>query len=392
MNFISLLFGFSFAVSSYIAAFYFKAASGTENISVFFLIAYLLILAALLNLHKLIKSTGKSFALYLFLATRLLSIIVLFFFGVSKFGIAAFVIYITFGYLSWVGLDVVLESFSRDRMSGRIRGLYLTLMNVGMLFGPFVSTRILDKFDFRGVFLFLLFFNLIIFAIALAGLRKVNHRFERNLTAFGVLKKIRKRRNIKRIYYIAFILQFFYAGMIIYGPIYLFDLGISIADIGIIFTVMLLPFVFLQYPAGILADKKIGEKEMLIFSLVIMGLSTLAVYFISATSVAVWAVVLFITRIGAALIEILQDSYFYKRVDGHDVDIIDFFRTTRPAAYSSFAVLSTVLLLFFPLKTIFILVAVIIFSGLYAAFTLVDNLSEEEVGELKKVGRLNRRS
>jgi len=252
-------------------------------------------------------------------------------------------------------------------------------MNAGLLLGPFVSTSVLEKFDFSGVFLVLFIFNSLIFMVSLLGLRNVNHKFEANLTARGLFRKVIKRKNILRAYYVSFALEFFYALMIIYTPIYLRDLGMSWEQIGYVFTVMLLPFVFVQYPMGILADKKYGEKEFIIFSLIIMAVSTLAIFFISSTDVILWSTILFTTRIGAALIEVLRDSYFFKRIDARDVDIIDFFRTAQSVAYICAAIVSVIVLLFFSAKAIFFIIAVVVFSALIPAIKLQDNKCEREI-------------
>lgn len=176
----------------------------------------------------------------------------------------------------------------------------------------------------------------------------------------------------------AFILSFFFALMVIYTPIYLRELGMTWADIGIIFTIMLLPFVLLQYPIGMLADKKLGEKELIITALCLMAPSVLIIYFLSTTDVLIWGLVLFMTRIGAAMMEVLTDSYFYKRIDAEDVAIIDFYRTSQPLGYIIASIISTPMLIFFPLKSIFILLAIAIIICLYPASRLVDNKSESE--------------
>jgi MFS family permease len=174
-------------------------------------------------------------------------------------------------------------------------------------------------------------------------------------------------------------LEFFYALMVIYTPIYLRDIGMSWNEIGIIFTVMLIPFVILQYPVGLLADKKYGEKELLIFSIFIMGATTLGAFFVHSAEIIVWSVVLFFTRIGASMVEILRDSYFYKRIDSYDIDLIDFFRTSRAVAFIAASILSTIYLFIFPVKAIFILVAIVAFSALCPALKLADNKSEREL-------------
>ncbi|MFA4817477.1 MAG: MFS transporter [Parcubacteria group bacterium] len=385
-SFVSFLMGFSQAVLVYVISSYFQLATGTENVGVFYAASYIIFLAVLLNLHKVMRVLGKANVFYFALLAKIIAIVFLIFSNPSSIGILLLMLYIILGHIEWVALDVIIESFSTDRMSGRIRGLHLTILNAGFLFGPFVSTYILEKIGFQGIFVFSLVFNAFVFIFALLSFRNVNHRFEQKLKIIDVFKKVVGRKNVLRIYYISFVLEFFYALMLIYTPIYLRDLGYSWENIGIMFTVMLIPFVILQYPAGILADKKIGEKEMLIFSLFMMAVATGAIYFVGAGTVAIWAAILFATRIGAALIEILRDSYFFKRIDGRDVDLVDFFRTALPAAYICAATLSSFVLFLFPTKYIFILTAMVVLSALYPAFKLKDSQCEAEIQSLPRTG------
>lgn len=379
ISFISFLMGFSQAVLAYLMSSYFKQASGTENVGVFYFIAYAIILFAFLNFHKPIKKWGRSAVFYFSLLAKIIIIAVLAVISPSPLGMVFLMLYIIFGNLAWVSLDVILESFSTDRMSGRIRGLNLTILNSGFLLGPFLSVKIFENFNFQGIFIFLLIFYSFMFIISLVGLRNVSDKFNQRLTVKDIVSKVFKRKNVMRIYYISFVLEFFYSLMVIYTPIYLRNLGMSWNDIGIAFTVMLIPFVLIQYPVGLWADKKTGEKEFLIFALFLLGVSTLIVYFIESSDVVIWALILFLTRVGAALIEILRDSYFYKRIGSQDVDVIDFFRASRSIGYILSAVLSALLLLIFPVKTIFLLVSLVAFSGLLPACRLIDNKSEKEL-------------
>jgi MFS family permease len=379
VGFISFFAGFTRAILFYVMSYYFRLASGTENVSLFYTVSYAIVLLVLLNMHKVVRKLGKSNVFYFSILAKIIAVTVLSVIKPSPLAIAFLMAYIVFDSLEWVSIDIILESFSQDKMSGRIRGVHLTVFNLGFLLGPFLSTRILEGFNFQGIFTCILILNCITFLMALVGLRSVNHRFDQKLKVIDVVKKVFRLKNVMRIYYISFVLEFFFALMVIYAPLYLLDMGISWSQIGVIFTIMLVPFVLLQYPAGILADKKIGEKEMIIVSLVLMTLSTVGVYFIHSLSVLVWGIALFATRIGAALVEILRDSYFYKKIDGHDVDLINFFRTSMPVAYILSTALSAFILLFFSLKIAFILVALVVLSALYPAFRLEDNKSEKEL-------------
>ena len=183
-----------------------------------------------------------------------------------------------------------------------------------------------------------------------------------------------ENRNLFRIYHISFAMEFFYALMIVYTPLYLHSLGYSWADMGILFTVMLVPFVLLQYPLGVLSDRFFGEKEMLFGSIAIATLATATIPFLEVSTFVIWGGVLFMTRVGIAGIEILRDAYFYKQIDGNDMDIIAFFRTTRPLANMTAAILSAGILLFLPLSNVFFVVAVMLFFSLWSAYLLSDTL------------------
>ena len=373
------MLGFSQALLAYVMSSYFKQSAGTDNVGIFYLLSYVIVLIILLNLHKLVKEFGKVFVFYLAFILKLTAITALILLPFSVWGIVSLILYIIAGVLVWVSLDAILESSSEDRSSGKIRGINLTIMNAGFILGPLISSKILEEIGFTGIFFVSLIIHSIVFSVGLISLKRTNYKFRSKLGVKDLIKKVIQRKNVMRIYYISFTLDFFYALMLIFTPLYLLDLGYSWHQLGVAFTIMLIPFVLIQYPMGILADKKTGEKEFLILAIFIMGISTLIFYCASSPDIVVWTLILLATRIGAALIEILRDSYFYKRIDGHDVDIIDFFRTSRPVAYIAAAILSSLTLFFFPMKAIFLLVSIVVFSALYPAFQLADNASEEEM-------------
>ena len=371
---ISFFIGFSQAVAAYVLSTFFEGAWGAKSVGFFYAGTYLISLFVLLNLHKVVAKIGKSSAFSLICLLEILILCSLVFLGFTKAAAFLVVFYIIFSALAWTMIDIILETFSKDEASGEIRGGHLTVFNLGFLFGPFVSTWLLGRFGYNGIFSFILFLNIAILIVFVTFVRKVDSQICKKNKVIVVVKKAWGRKNLMNIYYISFVLEAFFALMVIYTPIYLKEtIGFSWAEIGKIFTVMLIPFVLLQYPVGFLADKKFGEKEFLIGSLFIMSASTLFIYFTSSTSMFVWAIILFATRIGASMIEVLRDSYFYKQVDGKDVDLIDFFRTSSPVGYIFATLLSALLLIFLPLKFAFILVAIITLTGIYPAFKLRDS-------------------
>ncbi len=133
-----------------------------------------------------------------------------------------------------------------------------------------------------------------------------------------------------------------------------------------------LAYVILEFPLGILADKYIGEKEILGFGLLIIIISTSWISFVTATSVAVWAAILFITRVGASFVEVATESYFFKQIDGSDAQVISFFRITRPLAYVLGALIASLVILYLPFNLLFIVVAALLVPALFITLNIVD--------------------
>ncbi len=379
VSLVSSLFGFLDAFLIYVLSTYFAEASGSENVGVFYLIAYGGVLMTLFFLQPLIRSVGKVRILLFCLALLIMASTLLSHLSVAWTGIVVMLVFIIVSNTTWVALDILLESFSKDQLSGRIRGLYLTIMNAGLLLSPFLSTVALERYGYSGIFFFLVLGYIVVFLITLLGFRRDNAVFQERLRLRETLTKMLREKNLLRIYHVSFGMEFFYAIMIVYMPIYLRSLDFAWHDIGIIFTIMLLPFVFLQYPLGVLADKRFGEKELIIGSLCIVLGATAVLGFLDSTSLFVWGGALFLTRVGIAGIEILRDSYFYKQIDGNDMDVIAFFRTARPVANIVGALVSAVFLVFLPVQGLFFIVALMLSFSLLSAFALEDTESEREL-------------
>ena len=161
--------------------------------------------------------------------------------------------------------------------------------------------------------------------------------------------------------------------MVVYVPLYLEKyIGFSWSEIGLMFTIMLLPFVFFELPIGEMADEKYGEKEFLTVGFIVMGLTTLFLSFITAKVFWMWATLLFITRIGASFVEISSESYFFKQVHPDKSDVISFFRMNRPISFIIAPILATITLQFVPFQYIFILVGALMIIGTKYSLALTD--------------------
>jgi MFS family permease len=131
-------------------------------------------------------------------------------------------------------------------------------------------------------------------------------------------------------------------------------------------------YVLTEYPIGIIADRYIGEKEMMGLGFMTIAISTAWIAFVTVPSVVVWSVIMFITRVGASLVEVTTESYFFKQTRSSDAQIISFFRITRPLAYTIGATIASLALLYLPFNLLFIVIAFLMIPAMLVTLNITD--------------------
>ncbi|MFA6476485.1 MAG: MFS transporter [Candidatus Paceibacterota bacterium] len=294
--------------------------------------------------------------------------------------LSAFSLYIILGYLVRYVLDVYLENISDNQGTGLIRGVYMTFYNFAWLISPFLAASLVTDGNYGLVYGVAGAILIPLILIIIFGLKETNCP---NCVVPGASvwvslkniwgKKIPEANNIRRILIIDFLLNFFYAVMVVYMPLYLHNhIGLPWSEIGLTFTIMLLPFVLFELPLGRIADKYLGEKEILVGGIIIIALSTMACSYLTTTNWLIWAALLFITRTGAASIEIMKETYLFKKISGKDSGIIAISRINVPFSYLMGPVFVSLILMYFEFKYIFLALGIIIILGLKYAWDLVD--------------------
>jgi MFS family permease len=363
--FAAFLIGLAEASLLYVLSSYFAEVIESDQVGAFYLIAYSATLISLFFLQKILRLFDRTQILKVSLAAIILISIFLSWIPVSHTGAIVLVLLLVLTAIVWVIIDIIIEESTLNNQTGKIRGKYLTILATGVLFGPIISTQVKEIFGFEGIFRILaigIFLSLCIILIFL----KNNNR-----STVIESKILLTRRQFNRIYFISFALDFFFAVMTIYMPIYLREIGFTWSEIGIIFTIALLPIVLLPYPIGYFADKyRNFEKYSLIIFLIITGASTIVIGYSSSDSAVFWATLLAIARIGASGLEILKDSFLYRRIDGTNIKEITYFRTSKPITHIAAAIILTPALLLFPVQSVFIISGIILFIGMISAFKL----------------------
>lgn len=328
----------------------------------------------LLNTSKILEKISHYNLTRYTLFIELLATIGLFITG-SPFLIGLYFLlhHIAISFISF-NMDIFVEKVSTDvNMTGSIRAAYMTISNITFVVSPLIVSFLVFDNIYTNVYILSSLFIIPVFFL-IKKFNKLETKTLRHINIRDTTAEFMKNKDLSNIFISSFLLQLFYAFMIVYMPIYLEKIiGFSWGEIGIIFTIMLLPFVLFELPVGELEDDKYGEKEFLTVGFVIMGISTLVISFITIKSFWIWATILFISRIGASFVEVSSESYFFKQVDQEKTDIISFFRISRPLSFMIAPIIATITLQFIQFQYIFIIVGILMIIGCHYALALKDS-------------------
>jgi len=247
----------------------------------------------------------------------------------------AFVIHIAMPLLLSFGLDIFLErAIENEKHTGAIRSNYLTIINLGFVLSPLFIGKIISLTSLRAAYAFSAGFAIILLFVVIERFSGVHARKFREVNFTDSIRKFAGRKNLSTVYWIHFVLQCFFALMIIFTPLYLNTvIGFSWETIGAIFTFMLLPFILFEVPLGRYFDKIRGEKDALIIGFILISIACLTMFFLETKLAIVWAAVLFLSRTGASFVEIGTEYAFFRHVSDEDAGFISVYRTTQPVSF-----------------------------------------------------------
>jgi MFS family permease len=355
--------------SSYLSLFF----SG-QVMSALYILGSGLSLFFLFQAPKIIAQTGT----YRFL---LLCVIIE---GLAVYGLALtqtslsaallFIIHQTVIVLVLFNLDLYLEAETKqENHTGEIRGSYLTLGNAALILSPLIVSFLSNEAGYANIYFFSAALIVPLILLVMGPMHSTPVATPKK-TAFWVLaRELRDNKNLRSITLTHLVLQIFYGFMAIYMPLYLhLIIGFSWPVIGVMFTIMFLPFILFEIPVGILADKKWGEKEIMIIGLVITALSTFLIPLITVPSFALWSAVLFLSRVGASLVEVTTESAFFKHINAEHTHFIGVFRSMRSVGFIIAPIFGGIALLFSPYSFMFILLGIVVSFGLFPARLIRD--------------------
>src|SRR3989344_20064 len=311
---IGFLFALHTALPAYINSTFLSLFSGEQWVGILYTISSIVAIASFVFIPAFLERFGNYRTIFLFFIIEAVSLLGLAF-GNSLSIVGPSFIF-SFVSLSLIRFNIYIffEEFSPTKVTGKIRGFFLAVSNAAWVFAPLLGSLILSDSNYYRIYFAALALLVPIMGLTTKTLKKFSDPHYHKTPYFRAIFSILKNKNILDIFMISFLLQFFFTWMVIYTPLYLHEhIGFSWMEIGGMFSIMLLPFAVLELPLGKLADTKFGEKEILSIGFVIMALSTSLITFIDTKNLLIWTFILLSTRIGAAMVEVMSETYFFKK-------------------------------------------------------------------------------
>jgi len=294
-----------------------------------------------------------------------------------RFAIPLFLVHLISAPLLIFNLDVFMEEQigNNESVTGSRRGLLLTLASIIGAISPLISSLLVS--DGTGSFTYPYLLSaaglIPIIVILIFFFRDFSDPEYNEIDVFSAIATFWKNSNIRNVLLAHFTLQLLFMMTVIYAPLYLTDhIGLTWAQFGVAVFFGQMAYVIFEYPVGIIADKYIGEKEMMGLGFLILIFSVSWMSFVTAASVLIWSIIMFIIRIGASLVEVTTESYFFKQTKSSDAQIISFFRVTRPLAYVVGTLLSSLALLYIPLSLLFVVFGLFMIPALFLTLGIED--------------------
>ncbi|MBU6388390.1 MFS transporter [Patescibacteria group bacterium] len=261
-------------------------------------------------------------------------------------------------------LDLLLEAtVTNEDTTGRVRTLFLTGGNLGSFVAPLLIGTLLAHVESYTYVFFTAAAVLAPFIVLFAVRRLPERKILDSSHIRDTLAHIARDRDLAAVTVGHLILYLFYIWAPLYTPLYLHVvLGIPWSTLGWMFAIMLLPYILIEYPAGWIADRELGDKELMLAGFLIAGSALAAIGLITPTSTPfVILVILVATRVGAALIESMTEGHFFRRVSEQDIVSVSVFRGVWPLANAIAPVIGSLILFFGGYQMFFVLTGGFIF-------------------------------
>lgn len=269
---VSMLYAIFMAMPLYINSSILNIYFKTSNVSIIYSVAALISFLFSILIAKHIKKIHSYNLTLLILFTSFVATLSLGIFENKTIVIASFILHFLGTAILFTLINLFVAEFTDSEQRGTTRGLFLTIINSGILLSPLLAGHISATYGYKYVYIVSSLMLIPIMFLIKHYYKNISDPIYENISMLAAINQIKRSKNISGIILSTFLLESFFTIMAIYAPLYLIaNTNINLAEyVGQIIPFALIPFVLLPYGLGYLADKKFGEKEMLLIGFTIL--------------------------------------------------------------------------------------------------------------------------
>jgi len=262
--------------------------------------------------------------------------------------------------LKVTSFGIILRDKSGDKSVSKNISLIYTFLNISWLIGPLIAGFVSQEYGIGKVFIIAAIFMFISF-ILFASFRVVDNRTEKKIDTniLKLLKDFLKTKDRLLIYVLSGAVNFWWALIYIYIPIYIIESGLKSSVVGYFLFAVVIPLILFEYYFGKLTAK-VGFKKIFLTGYILLSIFALSCFFIS--NIYVILLLLVCASIGAAMVEPTTEAYFFDIITKDQRDkYYGPYNTAIDVGNSLATFFGAIILLFLPFKFIFIFFAVSMF-------------------------------
>ncbi|MEM3074945.1 MAG: MFS transporter [Candidatus Pacearchaeota archaeon] len=361
----------AFATSFVITIWAVYLDSFLNDVSKVGLISSLLTLIGIVSYFVFIPFIEKNSKSKIFVGTLIIFVLSYFILFITEsftiFLITAFVITIV-GTLRITSFGLIIKDKSHKKNLPRNEGLMFTFINISFIIGPMLAGIISNKFGMRVIFFFASLFILI--AIFIFRIEKIKDNRKQKKVDKNLMKNfIEFFRNKDRViaYFLGGGVGFWWILIYLFVPLYMVRNGLNNLWIGYFLFAIPLPLIFLEYKFSKMA-RKIGFGKLFKIGFLIPAIVSLICFFIIDKVIIVLAL-LVIASIGLAMLEPTTEAYFFDISTAKEEQRFYGPYNTRLEIFGFIGkLLPSLILLYFPLKYIFLMFSFAMFAFFLISF------------------------
>lgn len=361
------MFTFHIALAAYVNSSFIAQNIQAKYVGLLYTVASIITLIIFAKSSYILRYLGnKKFVLTL-LSINILSLFGLIFIQNAYILAICFIGFITTNSAVMFSMDIFVEHFTDKKKEASSRGIYLSIINLSWVISPLLTALIVGSDNnYKLLYQISTAIACIMTVILLLSVREFTDTIYNKIPLMKGLSYLKNTGHVRSIVVLNFLLQIFFSIMVVYTPIYLrMNMNFTWEQIGVIFTVMLVPFVIFSALTGRLIERYNFQKRKLIsFGFFVMVASVSIIPHLG-NNIALWALVLFMTRMGASIVQTTTEVYFFTHVKEEDAYLFGIYRDMDPLAHIVGPLVASLIIIAFPFVYLFFALTLILIVAFY---------------------------